>query len=146
VAEGDGGGTTAYSTDGIVLYTPTQAETNYTSFVLIAKKTSCIPVALTVVTTASAVSGRVYVDDILTATLNKIADHVRRRSQANVEASSDGDALTIESIYGLIQQAQESNTSATPGSLTVYRTDGTTVLGTKTISTNASADPVDGIS
>jgi hypothetical protein len=58
VAEGDGGGTTAYSTDGIVLYTPTQAETNYTSFVLIAKKTGCIPACVTVVTTASSVPGR----------------------------------------------------------------------------------------
>lgn len=57
VAEADGGGTTAYSTDGIVLYTPTQAETNYTSFVLIAKKTGCIPVAITVVTSASATAG-----------------------------------------------------------------------------------------
>jgi hypothetical protein len=59
VAEGDGAGTTDYSTDGIVLYTPTQAETNYTSFVLIAKKTACIPVAVTVVTSASATSGKV---------------------------------------------------------------------------------------
>lgn len=59
VAEGDGGGTTAYSTDGIVLYTPTQAETNYTSFVLIAKKTGCIPVAITVVTTSSSTPGTV---------------------------------------------------------------------------------------
>jgi hypothetical protein len=58
VAEGDGGGTTAYSTDGIVLYTPTQAETNYTSFILIAKKTGCIPACVTVVTTASSVPGR----------------------------------------------------------------------------------------
>lgn len=59
VAEGDGTGTTAYSTDGIVYYTPTQAETNYTSFILIAKKTGCIPVALTVVTTSSATPGTV---------------------------------------------------------------------------------------
>lgn len=59
VAEGDGAGTTAYSTDGIVYYTPTQAETNYTSFILIAKKTGCIPVALTVVTTSSATPGTV---------------------------------------------------------------------------------------
>jgi hypothetical protein len=58
VAEADGGGTTAYSTDGIVLYTPTQAETNYTSFILIAKKTGCIPACVTVVTTASSVPGR----------------------------------------------------------------------------------------
>ncbi len=60
--ESDGGGTTAYSTDGVVVYTPTQAETNYTSFVLIAKKASCIPASVTVVTSESAVSGRVYVD------------------------------------------------------------------------------------
>jgi len=61
VDEADGGGTTAYSTDGIVIYTPTQAETNYTSFVLIAKKTGCIPASVTVVTSESTVSGRVYV-------------------------------------------------------------------------------------
>ena len=59
VAEGDGGGPTAYSTDGVVLYTPTQAETNYTSFLLIAKKTGCIPTSITVVTTASATNGNV---------------------------------------------------------------------------------------
>jgi len=59
VAEADGGGTTAYSTDGIILYTPTQAETNYTSFVLIAKKASCIPASITVITTASATPGTV---------------------------------------------------------------------------------------
>jgi hypothetical protein len=60
VAEADGGGTTAYSTDGVVLYTPTQAETNYTSFILIAKKTGCIPATVTIVTSESTVSGRVY--------------------------------------------------------------------------------------
>lgn len=59
VAEGDGAGTTAYSTDGIVLYTPTQAETNYTSFILIAKKTGCIPVSQTIITTSSTTPGTV---------------------------------------------------------------------------------------
>jgi hypothetical protein len=59
--EADGVGTVAYSTDGVVVYTPTQAETNYTSFVLIAKKTGCIPADKTVVTSESTVSGRVYV-------------------------------------------------------------------------------------
>ena len=57
--EADGGGTTAYSTDGVVLYTPTQAETNYSSFVLIAKKTGCVPASVTVVTSASATAGKV---------------------------------------------------------------------------------------
>ena len=61
VAEADGAGTTAYSTDGVVIYTPTQAETNYTSFVLIAKKTGCLPASQTVITSESTVSGRVYV-------------------------------------------------------------------------------------
>jgi hypothetical protein len=60
-SEADGAGTTAYSTDGVVLYTPTQAETNYTSFVLIAKKSACIPASVFVVTSESTVSGRVYV-------------------------------------------------------------------------------------
>jgi hypothetical protein len=59
--EADGVGTVAYSTDGVVVYTPTQGETNYTSFVLIAKKTGCIPASVTVVTSESNVSGRVYV-------------------------------------------------------------------------------------
>ena len=59
--EADGVGTVAYSTDGVVVYTPTQAETNYTSFVLIAKKTGCLPASVTVVTSESTVSGRVYV-------------------------------------------------------------------------------------
>jgi hypothetical protein len=60
-SEADGVGTVAYSTDGVVVYTPTQGETNYTSFVLIAKKTGCIPASVTVVTSESTVSGRVYV-------------------------------------------------------------------------------------
>lgn len=55
-----GGGTVAYE-EGIVLYTPTQAETNYTAFVVIAYKTGCVPVSLAVVTTASATAGKVDV-------------------------------------------------------------------------------------
>lgn len=61
-SEADGAGTPAYSTDGVVLYTPTQAETNYTSFVLIAKKTGCIPASVTVVTSASNVAGHTGTD------------------------------------------------------------------------------------
>lgn len=51
-----GGGTIAYE-EGVVLYTPTQAETNYTAFVVIAYKTGCVPVSLAVVTVASATAG-----------------------------------------------------------------------------------------
>ena len=34
-SESSGAGTVAYTADGVVLYTPTQAETNFTSFVLV---------------------------------------------------------------------------------------------------------------
>jgi hypothetical protein len=85
-------------------------------------------------------------DEISAAAANKLADHSRRRTQANVEASSDGDAIDYGSLYGLIQQGQESNTEDSPGNLRVYRTDGTTVLATRPITTDATADPVTGIS
>lgn len=61
-AEAGSAGTIAYGATGIVYYTPTQAETNFTSFVLIASKASCIPVCVTVVTTASAVAGYAGLD------------------------------------------------------------------------------------
>lgn len=57
--EASGTGTIAYSADGVVLYTPVQSETNYTSFVLVASKAGCIPASTTVVTTAANVSGNV---------------------------------------------------------------------------------------
>jgi len=75
---------------------------------------------------------------------DKIADHTRRRTQANVESSSDGDALSLGSLYGLVQQAQESAVAA--GTLTVYRTDGVTSLGTKTLTGDPTADPITEIS
>ena len=53
-----GGGTTSYE-QGVVFYVPTQAETNYTSFIVTAYKTGCIPVSATVVTSASATAGKV---------------------------------------------------------------------------------------
>ena len=86
------------------------------------------------------------VNDISTAAAEKIADIARRRTQANVESSSDGDTLSLGSLYGLIQQAQESNTVDSPGNLTVYQTDGTTSLGTKALDTDAGADPIVGLS
>jgi hypothetical protein len=54
-------GTTSYE-DGVVLYAPTQAETNYDAFVVIAYKTGCIPATTTIVTSASATAGYSGVD------------------------------------------------------------------------------------
>jgi hypothetical protein len=58
-SESSGAGTVAYSADGVVLYTPTQGETNYTSFVLVASKSGCIPAAVTVVTSAAGIASMV---------------------------------------------------------------------------------------
>lgn len=79
------------------------------------------------------------------AAANKVADHVRRRTQANVEASSDGDTLSLKSGYGAIQQMQNSNTTDEAGKITVKKTNGDS-LGTLTLSTDAGAEPVDGVS
>ena len=57
-SETAGGGTVSYgASSNCVYYAPTQAETNYTAFVVTAYKTGCIPVSVTVITTASATSG-----------------------------------------------------------------------------------------
>lgn len=63
-SEAIGSGSIDYSVDGVVLYTPTQAETNVTSFILVASKASCFPASFTVVTTASTTSGKVSVNSI----------------------------------------------------------------------------------
>jgi len=62
--EASGTGTVAYSADGVVLYTPVQGETNYTSFVLIASKSGCIPATQTIVTTAESTAGTVKAGSI----------------------------------------------------------------------------------
>lgn len=76
------------------------------------------------------------------AAANKMADHGRRRTQANVEASSDGDAVGLTSLYGFIQQAQESDTTTSAGKLTVFKTNGTTQLGQRNITSDPTAEPL----
>jgi hypothetical protein len=77
------------------------------------------------------------------ATCNKVADHGRRRTQANVFASSDGDAISKNSGYGQIQQGQKASISGT--TLTVLNTDGST-LGTFTVTKDGTAEPLTGVS
>ena len=78
------------------------------------------------------------------ATANQIADHVIRRSWANVEASSDGDTIAFRSLLGAV--AKLVNKVAISGTdLQIFRDDDTTVLGTQALSTDASAEPIVGI-
>lgn len=61
-SETAGGGTVSYgASSSVVYYAPTQAETDYTAFVVTAYKTGCIPVSVTVITTASSTAGKVDV-------------------------------------------------------------------------------------
>lgn len=86
-------------------------------------------------------------DAITAATLSataiaKIADAVLRRTAANIEASANGDTLSVESLYGVVMASFEAALSGT--TLTVRKSDGTT-LGTKTVTVDATADPITGI-
>ena len=123
VAEGNGAGTTAYSTDGVVLYTPTQAETNYTSFVLIASKAGCIPASQTVITSESTVSGRVYVQTIATTQINAVADQVWDETY-----STHTTAGTFGKLMNILKQANtvlEGTVLASPTpTTTVFRLSG----------------------
>ncbi len=62
-AEAGSAGTIAYGATGVIVYyTPTQAETDFTSFTVIASKAGCIPVCVTIITSASATPGYAGVD------------------------------------------------------------------------------------
>jgi len=74
----------------------------------------------------------------------EVADTVLRRSTANIEASGTGDALNLRSLYGLIAQGVH-NTQVSGGTLTVTKSDDTTVLGTRTVTTDSAAEPITGI-
>ena len=71
-AESAGAGTIAYSAaSGVVYYTPTQAETNYTAFCVIAYKAACIPAQVTVVPSASDTPGRAELTSATQTTIDQ---------------------------------------------------------------------------
>jgi len=76
----------------------------------------------------------------------KIADVVLRRQMTNVEGSSDGDGLSLSSLYGSIQTQQQANTTAHAGKLTAFKTDGTTELGRLDLASDPTAEPITGVS
>ena len=76
--------------------------------------------------------------------LNKIADTTLKRATSNIEASSDGDALSLRSLYGMIAQGVH-KTSIAANTLTVTQSDDSTTLGTRTITTDANAEPITGL-
>lgn len=71
----------------------------------------------------------------------KVADIGARRTLANIEASSDGDALSLRSQYGaackMVNKISISGTT-----LTITKVDDTTALGTQAVTTNVLANPI----
>jgi hypothetical protein len=134
-AEGDGAGTTAYSTDGVVLYTPSQAETNYTSFVLIAKKTGCIPASITIVTSASATPGTALLAPVthtsaVVPTVTTVSNAVSvNTGTTTAVVSHDGNNATSGATLKSVAEA------ATAGS-TLLVGPGTYALGNAVINAN----------
>lgn len=72
---------------------------------------------------------------------NKIADHVLRRHSANVEGSSHGDSIAFKSLLGTVSK-QTHKVDIDGTDLDTYKSDGTTVLGTQALVTDANSDPV----
>lgn len=91
------------------------------------------------ITAASIATGAVDADALAADAGAKLADIILRRTAANIEASANGDALSVESVYGLIMAAFESAVSST--TWTIRQTGGST-LGTKTVAVDSAADPI----
>src|SRR3989337_901397 len=102
-----GGGTITYgTTSSIVYYTPTQAETNYTAFVVAAYKTGCIPISQTVITTASATSGAVVLSgethtNAVIPTVSTLTGHTAQ--------TGDAYAVVTDVIYGLARSEEHTS-------------------------------------
>ena len=97
-----GSGTTEYD-NGIVLYTPTQAETNSTAFIVIAYKTGCFPVDKTVITTAASTAGQAAVD--WSAVTNKPTIGTSTLDAAGVRAAVGLDGADLDEQLAAIYES-----------------------------------------
>lgn len=98
-AEAASGGTIAFGADNTVYYTPTQAETNFTSVVFIASKASCFSASLTIVTTASATPGKVVLSgethtSAVIPTVTTLTGHTAQTGDSFARIGATGSGLT----------------------------------------------------
>ena len=75
------------------------------------------------------------------AVCNKLADHILRRSSASAEASSDGDTLAFRSLIGAMSKLHN-KIEVIANTLTIYKSDDTSSLGTQTLTTSSGAQPI----
>lgn len=134
-AESAGGGAVAYSAAaGSVLYTPTQAETNHTAFVVTAYKAGCIPASTTIVTSANATAGKVQVGgmdadtvdasalatDAVTEIQNGLSTFDHTTHEVTVGTNNDKTGYSLTPTTGLGDQTANitGNLSGSVGSVT----------------------------
>jgi hypothetical protein len=136
-SETDGVGTVAYSTDGVVVYTPTQAETNYTSFVLIAKKTGCLPASVTVVTSASALAGHAGTDQskITNATSTVNLSGTTIKTATDIE--TDTQNLQSRIPAALVGGRMDAYLGATANNVITNNTIASNAIGNSQLATSA---------
>lgn len=141
-ASGAGSGTTAYD-NGIVQYTPTQGETDFTSFIVVAYKTGCIPASKTVITSASSVPGRTMpADGSITAAVIATdaidADSLKADAVTEIQ---NGLATPTNITAGTITTVTNLTNAPTNGDLTAtMKTSVTTAATAATPNLNAAYD------
>ncbi len=99
-SESAGGGTLACLASGIWTYVPTQAETNYSAFVVSVYKTGCIPATVTVVTTLSATAGQAVCADTQKVDLNTVKTQTLTCAAGVTVLASVGTAATSTAQTG----------------------------------------------
>lgn len=137
-AESAGAGTIAYSAaSGVVYYTPTQAETNYTAFCVIAYKTACIPAQVTVVPSASSTAGVSELDSAARVKLDatqpdyaplKLTDYTAPLTAATTRAALGMSAADLDTQLDAILAAASAGAGTGARTVTITVNDGTTVL------------------
>ena len=136
-SEADGVGTVAYSTDGVVVYTPTQAETNYTSFVLIAKKTGCIPASVTVVASASSTAGHAGTDHSkitnATSTVNLSGTTIKTATDLETDTQDIQSRIPTALVGGRI----DAYIGATANNVITHQTLASNAIGNSQLATSA---------
>ena len=130
---------------GVYIIALTAAEMNADVVVLTFSHATAAAMPLTIVTqpaypsVAQIQAGLSTLTNSDIPTANQIADAALSRSVSNVEAIAAEHSLTT-----LILGELESKLNADK-TWSIYRTDGETLHATKTVTTNASADPVTGV-
>ena len=89
----------------------------------------------------SADHNNAFTDGTLAAFLNKIADHVIRRTAANVRASSDGDAVTFRSLLGGVSKLVN-RIYPSGANIIITEEDDASTFGTQEVTTDEGAAPI----